>query len=105
MKNVQLTQGLVFASHVVFKEVLKKWCNREKYDYEYENNDMWRVTAKCKKTMVGRYMHPKYKWEMPFKSNLLRAYVCVARIIRIVELLQGGWLRNIWHSFGMIILG
>ena len=47
MKNVQLTKGLKFASHVVFKEALKEWCIREKHDYEYEHNDKWRVTARC----------------------------------------------------------
>ena len=40
-------------------------------------------------------MHPKHKWEMPFKSRVLRAYIRVARIIRIVRFL----LANKYLSF------
>ena len=68
MKIVQLENDLKFASHVVFKEALKEWCIREKHDFEYKHNDKRRVTAVCKKKkLVGRYMHPNHKWEMPFK--------------------------------------
>ena len=48
------------------------------------------VKKKKKKKVVGRYMHPKQKWEMSFKSKVLKAYIRVARIIRIVRFLQGG---------------
>lgn len=58
-----------------------------------------------KKNVVGRYMHPKHKWEMPFKSKFLRAYIRVVRIIRIVRFLKGGWPINIYHFLGMNILG
>ena len=37
--------------------------------------------------------------------KVLRAYIRVARIIRIVRFLQGGWPINIYHSLQMIILG
>ena len=91
MENVQLVKDQKFASHVIFKEALKEWCIKEKHDFEYKHNDKWRVTAVCKKkNVVGRYMHPKHKWEMPFKSKVLKAFIRVARIIRIVRFLQGG---------------
>ncbi|KAF3958856.1 hypothetical protein CMV_016272 [Castanea mollissima] len=35
MENVQLVKDQKFASHVVFKEALKEWCIKEKYDFEY----------------------------------------------------------------------
>ena len=50
-------------------------------------------------------MHPKHKWEMPFKSKFLRAYIRVVRIIRIVRFRKGGWPINIYHFLGMNILG
>ena len=74
MENVQLVKDQNFASHVVFNEALKEWCIKEKHDFEHKHNDKWRVTAvykKKKKKVVGRYMHPKHKWEMPFKSKVL----------------------------------
>ena len=89
MDNVHLVNDKKFASHVVFEEALKEWCIKEKHDFEYKHNDKCRVIAIGKKNVVGRYMHPKHKWEMPLKSKVLRAYIGVARIIRIVRFFQG----------------